>query len=226
MRHGKKINHLSRTSAHRKAMLSNMASSLILHKRIKTTTAKAKALRTYVEPLITKAKDDKTHSRRIVFKYLQNKEAVAELFRDVAEKVSDRPGGYTRILKTGNRLGDNAEMCFIELVDYNENYSLESESKTKSSKRRRRRGGGGKKKQTPEETQVAAETKDQTVEKEGAKTESQSQSEIPKETKAETKSEADNTEAKKEKKEDKDNKSSEEKEDKKESGDQEKPKSE
>ncbi|MFP4046136.1 MAG: 50S ribosomal protein L17 [Bacteroidales bacterium] len=226
MRHGKKINHLSRTSAHRKAMLSNMASSLILHKRIKTTTAKAKALRTYVEPLITKAKDDKTHSRRIVFKYLQNKEAVAELFRDVAEKVSDRPGGYTRILKTGNRLGDNAEMCFIELVDYNENYSLESESKTKSSKRRRRRGGGGKKKQTPEETQVAAETKDQTVEKEGAKTESQSQSEVPKETKAETKSEADNTEAKKEKKEDKDNKSSEEKEDKKESGDQEKPKSE
>ncbi|MFP4042159.1 MAG: 50S ribosomal protein L17 [Bacteroidales bacterium] len=226
MRHGKKINHLSRTSAHRKAMLSNMASSLILHKRIKTTTAKAKALRTYVEPLITKAKDDKTHSRRIVFKYLQNKEAVAELFRDVAEKVSDRPGGYTRILKTGNRLGDNAEMCFIELVDYNENYSLESESKTKSSKRRRRRGGGGKKKQTPEETQVAAETKDQTEEKEGAKTESQSQSEVPKETKAETKSEADNTEAKKEKKEDKDNKSSEEKEDKKESGDQEKPKSE
>ncbi|MFW5978609.1 MAG: 50S ribosomal protein L17 [Bacteroidia bacterium] len=226
MRHGKKINHLSRTSAHRKAMLSNMASSLILHKRIKTTTAKAKALRTYVEPLITKAKDDKTHSRRIVFKYLKNKEAVAELFRDVAEKVSDRPGGYTRILKTGNRLGDNAEMCFIELVDYNENYSLESESKTKSSKRRRRRGGGGKKKQTPDETQVAAETNDQTEEKEGAKTESQSQSEVPKETKAETKSEADNTEAKKEKKEDKDNKSSEEKEDKKESGDQEKPKSE
>lgn len=220
MRHGKKINHLSRTSAHRKAMLSNMASSLILHKRIKTTTAKAKALRTYVEPLITKAKDDKTHSRRIVFKYLQNKEAVAELFRDVAEKVSDRPGGYTRILKTGNRLGDNAEMCFIELVDYNENYSLESESKTKSSKRRRRRGGGGKKKQTPDETQVAAETKDQTEEKEGAKTESQSQSEVPKETKAETKSEADNTEAKKEEKEDnKNNTSSEDKEDKKGPGD-------
>ncbi|MFP4524787.1 MAG: 50S ribosomal protein L17 [Bacteroidales bacterium] len=227
MRHGKKINHLSRTSAHRKAMLSNMASSLILHKRIKTTTAKAKALRTYVEPLITKAKDDKTHSRRIVFKYLKNKEAVAELFRDVAEKVSDRPGGYTRILKTGNRLGDNAEMCFIELVDYNENYSLESESKTKSSKRRRRRGGGGKKKQTPDETQVAAETNDQTEEKEGAKTESQSQSEVPKETKAETKSEADNTEAKKEEKEDnKNNTSSEDKEDKKGPGDQEKPKTE
>ncbi|MFO8236330.1 MAG: 50S ribosomal protein L17 [Bacteroidales bacterium] len=158
MRHGKKINHLSRKSAHRRAMLSNMASSLILNKRIKTTTAKAKALKTYVEPLITKSKDDKTHSRRIVFKYLQNKEAVAELFRDVAEKVSGRPGGYTRILKTGNRLGDNAEMCFIELVDYNENYSVASETKSKTSKRRRRRGGSGKKKQTTEEDQMTAET--------------------------------------------------------------------
>lgn len=120
MRHGKKINHLGRTSSHRKAMLANMACSLIEHKRINTTVAKAKALRTYVEPLITKSKLDTTHSRRTVFAYLKQKEAVAMLFRDVASKVATRPGGYTRILKTGNRLGDNAEMCFIELVDYNE----------------------------------------------------------------------------------------------------------
>jgi len=120
MRHNKKFNHLGRKSAHRKAMLANMANSLIEHKRITTTVAKAKALRMYVEPLITKAKDDTTHSRRVVFSYLQNKEAVSELFRDVAAKVADRPGGYTRILKTGNRIGDNAEMCIIELVDYNE----------------------------------------------------------------------------------------------------------
>jgi len=113
MRHNKKFNHLSRKTAHRKAMLANMASSLIEHKRISTTVAKAKALRIYVEPLITKAKDDTTHSRRIVFSYLQNKDAVSELFREVAGKIADRPGGYTRILKTGNRLGDNAEMCVI-----------------------------------------------------------------------------------------------------------------
>lgn len=227
MRHGKKINHLSRTSAHRKAMLSNMASSLILHKRIKTTTAKAKALRTYVEPLITKAKDDKTHSRRIVFKYLQNKEAVAELFRDVAEKVSDRPGGYTRILKTGNRLGDNAEMCFIELVDYNENYSLESESKTKSSKRRRRRGGSGKKKQTSGETQVVTETTEQADKQEETKAESTSQRDAQKDKQAETKGDAKNIQAKKEEKqESKNNTTSEDKEDKKESGDQENTKTE
>lgn len=120
MRHGKKVNHLGRTSAHRKAMLSNMASSLILHKRINTTLAKAKALRVYVEPLITRSKDDSTHSRRMVFSYLHNKEAVTELFREVSVKVATRPGGYTRILKTGNRLGDNAELCMMELVDYNE----------------------------------------------------------------------------------------------------------
>ena len=120
MRHGKKFNHLSRKSAHRKAMLANMASSLILHKRIKTTLAKAKALRVYVEPLITRSKDDSTHSRRVVFSYLQSKEAVTELFREISQKVANRPGGYTRILKTGNRLGDNAEMCIIEMVDYNE----------------------------------------------------------------------------------------------------------
>ena len=119
MRHGKKVNHLSRTDSHRRAMLANMASSLILHKRITTTLAKAKALRVYVEPIITKSKDDTTHSRRTVFSYLQNKEVVSILFRDVAAKVANRPGGYTRILKMGNRLGDNASMALIELVDYN-----------------------------------------------------------------------------------------------------------
>jgi large subunit ribosomal protein L17 len=121
MRHNKKFNHLGRTASHRSAMLSNMACSLIKHKRITTTLAKAKALRVYVEPLITKSKDDTTHSRRIVFRYLQDKYVVTELFQDISVKIADRPGGYTRILKTGNRLGDNAAMCFIELVDYNEN---------------------------------------------------------------------------------------------------------
>ena len=120
MRHGKKFNHLSRTSSHRHAMLANMANSLIMHKRITTTTAKAKALRVYVEPLITKSKTDNTHSRRVVFSYLQNKYAVSELFREISNKVMDRPGGYTRIIKIGNRPGDNAEMSIIELVDYNE----------------------------------------------------------------------------------------------------------
>ncbi len=137
MRHGKKINHLSRTAPHRKAMLSNMASSLIMHKRIVTTVAKAKALRKYVEPLITRAKEDSTHSRRMVFRYLQNKESVQELFNDVSERVMERAGGYTRILKTGNRLGDNASMCVIELVDYNE--SMLTEAKPKKSKTRRGR---------------------------------------------------------------------------------------
>ena len=122
MRHGKKINHLGRTSSHRKAMLSNMAASLILHKKISTTIAKAKALRIYVEPLITRSKDDSTHNRRVAFSYLQNKEAVSELFREISKKIAERPGGYTRILKTGNRLGDNADMCLIELVDYNETF--------------------------------------------------------------------------------------------------------
>lgn len=140
MRHGKKLNHLSRKSAHRKAMLANMACSLIERKRINTTLAKAKALRQYVEPLITKSKDDTTHSRRVVFSYLKNKEAVSELFRDVAPKVAERNGGYTRILKTGNRLGDNAEMCFIELVDFNETYA--PDKKDKKTTRRSRRGGG------------------------------------------------------------------------------------
>ena len=121
MRHGKKINHLSRQAPHRKAMLANMACSLIQHKRVSTTVAKAKALQKYIEPIITKSKTDSTHSRRVVFSYLKSKEAVTELFREVSTKVMERPGGYTRILKTGFRLGDNAQMCFIELVDYNEN---------------------------------------------------------------------------------------------------------
>lgn len=140
MRHGKKFNHLGRTASHRGAMLSNMASSLILHKRINTTVAKAKALRKYVEPLLTKAKSDTTHSRRIAFSYLQNKESVQELFGPVAEKISARPGGYTRIIKTGIRLGDNAEMCMMELVDYNE-LLLEDAGTSKSKTRRSRRGG-------------------------------------------------------------------------------------
>jgi large subunit ribosomal protein L17 len=138
MRHNKSFNHLGRKAAHRGAMLSNMATSLILHKRISTTVAKAKALKTYVEPLITKSKVDSTHSRRVVFSYLQNKDGVNELFRDIAVKVANRPGGYTRILKTGNRVGDNAEMCIIELVDYNDNYTQQKESAEKSTSKRRR----------------------------------------------------------------------------------------
>jgi len=150
MRHNKKFNHLGRKTAHRKAMLSNMASSLIQHKRISTTLAKAKALQVYVEPLLTKSKEDTTHSRRTVFSYLQNKEVVTELFQNVAQKIADRPGGYTRILRTGFRLGDNAEMCMIELVDFNEIYTNE---KAKKTTRRSRRAGGAKKE--VEETVVA-----------------------------------------------------------------------
>lgn len=142
MRHGKKINSLGRKAAHRKAMLSNMACSLIEHKRIKTTVAKAKALRKYLEPLITKSKNDTTHSRRIVFSHLRQKQIITELFGEVASKVADRQGGYTRILRLGNRLGDNAEMCLIELVDYNEIYTNEKPKKSKSTRRSR---GGSKK---------------------------------------------------------------------------------
>jgi large subunit ribosomal protein L17 len=137
MRHSKVINHLGRTSSHRKAMLSNMATSLILHKRITTTTAKAKALRTFVEPLITKSKKDSTHSRRLVFSQLKDKTAVAELFREVSPKIGERPGGYTRILKIGNRIGDNADMCILELVDYNEAMLGGETAKTKTTRRRR-----------------------------------------------------------------------------------------
>lgn len=157
MRHGKKINHLGRTDSHRKAMMANMASSLIKHKRITTTLAKAKALRTYVEPLITKAKNDTTHSRRTVFSYLQDKEVVSELFRDVAAKVANRPGGYTRILKLVNRPGDNAEMALIELVDYNATYKTEASAQPEKKSTRRRGSGKAKKADAPVEAAPAAE---------------------------------------------------------------------
>jgi large subunit ribosomal protein L17 len=143
MRHGKKFNHLGRTASHRAALLSNMASSLILHKRIQTTVAKAKELRKYVEPMITKSKTDSTNNRRVVFSYLQNKDAIKELFSIVSEKVANRPGGYTRIIKLGNRLGDNAEICFIELVDFNETMLAASAEKAGKT-RRSRRGGAAK----------------------------------------------------------------------------------
>lgn len=143
MRHKKKTNNLGRTASHKQAMMSNMASSLIMHKRIFTTVPKAKELRRYVEPIITKSKEDTTSSRRIVFSKLKNKHAVTELFQNVSVKVADRPGGYTRIIKTGYRLGDNAAMCFIELVDYNENMLKETETKTRRTRRSRRGGGKG-----------------------------------------------------------------------------------
>lgn len=151
MRHNKKFNHLGRTASHRSAMLSNMACSLIKHKRITTTVAKAKALKKFVEPLITKSKDDTTNSRRVVFSNLQDKIAVTELFKEVSVKIADRPGGYTRIIKIGNRLGDNAEMCFIELVDYNENMAKEKVAKKATRTRR-------SKKSAAETAAPAAET--------------------------------------------------------------------
>ena len=168
MRHGKKFNHLGRTASHREAMLSNMASSLIINKRINTTLAKAKALRKYVEPIITKAKSDTTHSRRIAFSYLQNKESVQELFGPVAEKIANRPGGYVRIIKTGNRLGDSAEMCMMELVDFNEMLLGDATAKTKT--RRSRRGGAGKAKSTPEANAEATAEAVQAVETKEEKT--------------------------------------------------------
>lgn len=188
MRHGKKNNSLSRTSAHRKAMLSNMACSLIEHKRINTTVAKAKALRVYIEPLLTKSKTDSTHSRRIVFKYLQSKEATTELFREVAPKIAERPGGYLRIIRIGNRLGDNAEMCMVELVDFNDLMTKEPKEKKT---RRSRRGAG-----TPDSADAKTEEKsaDASTEKE----------EKPKADKAAAKSEAkEETPKKEDKKEEK-----------------------
>jgi len=154
MRHAKRINHLGRTSAHRAAMLSNMASSLIMHKKISTTLAKAKELRKYVEPLVTKCKNDTTHSRRMVFSYLQDKRAVTELFREISQKVASRPGGYTRILKTGFRQGDNAEMCIIEFVDYNETYTTTETKKAAKTRRSRKTTS----KTTLEETHQGQET--------------------------------------------------------------------
>jgi large subunit ribosomal protein L17 len=167
MRHGKSINHLSRKSAHRKALLANLASSLIMHKRIKTTTAKAKELRTFIEPLITRSKEDSTHSRRLVFSYLGNKHAVSELFREVSSKIGDRPGGYTRIMKIDSRAGDNADMCIIELVDYNENLLSEKETAKAKTGRKRR----GKKKpaevRTPGEAVVESKEQESDLEEAG-----------------------------------------------------------
>lgn len=166
MRHGKKVNHLGRTSSHRKALLSNLAISLIMNKRITTTVAKAKELRKYVEPIINRSKTDSTHSRRVVFGYLQNKETVKELFDGIAGKVAARPGGFTRIIRTGNRLGDNAEMCIIELVDYNEIYTQGKEAGAAKAKTRRSRRGSGK-----SATEEAAETKVEAKAPEAAKAE-------------------------------------------------------
>jgi large subunit ribosomal protein L17 len=167
MRHGKKINHLSRKSQHRHATLSNMAASLIFHKRINTTLAKAKALKKYFEPLVTRSKSDTTHSRRMAFRYLRNKEAVIALFRDVAPKVGERNGGYTRILKTGFRIGDNANTCFIELVDFNENMlAAKTEAAAAPAKKTRRSRGGKKKEGTP-----AAESNETTTNTEEPKSE-------------------------------------------------------
>jgi large subunit ribosomal protein L17 len=156
MRHGKKINHLGRTASHRKALLANMASSLILHKRITTTVAKAKALKKYVEPLLTKAKNDSMHSRRTVFAYVQDKEVVKELFDVVADKIADRPGGYTRIIKLENRLGDNAEICMMELVDFNT--LMQKDATTKKTTRRSRRKSGKKSEDTTATPEVQAST--------------------------------------------------------------------
>jgi large subunit ribosomal protein L17 len=201
MRHGKKFNHLSRTASHRNAMLSNMAGSLILSKRITTTVAKAKALRKYVEPLLTKSKEDTTHNRRIVFSSLKNKEVLKELFDEVATKIANRPGGYTRIIKLGSRLGDDAEMALIELVDYNE-LLLGGEKKEKKTTRRSRRGGSSKSasakaegtteaKETKEaakkEDSPKAETKEEAPKAETKKDEAKKE-ETPKAEKKETKS--------------------------------------
>ena len=156
MRHGKKVMHLGRKTAHRKSMLANMACSLIEHKRINTTVTKAKALKQFIEPIITKSKSDTTHNRRLAFSSLRDKEAVSELFREIAAKVGDRPGGYTRIIKLGNRLGDNADMAMIELVDFNEVYKTEEKAKKKS-----RRRGGKSKSETPAAEASAAAVEDQ-----------------------------------------------------------------
>lgn len=164
MRHGKKFNHLSRKAPHRKSMLSNMASSLIIHKKIETTVAKAKALRKYIEPILTRSKNDTTHSRRTVFSLLNNKESVTELFNNISEKIASRPGGYTRIIKTGFRLGDNAEMCVIELVDYN-TLLLGGDDKAAASKTRRRR----RKKSTANVAEESPKAKKETPKKEEKK---------------------------------------------------------
>lgn len=189
MRHGKKVNHLGRKSAHRKAMLANMACSLIEHKRIRTTLAKAKALRVYVEPVLSKAKSDTTHSRRTAFKYLRRKEATKILFDEVAQKIADRPGGYTRIIKLGNRLGDNADVAMIELVDYNDVYTNKDESKPK--KKRTRRAG---KKSSSDEVQTKTTKEEEKVEAKVNTEEGETTTET--EVKEEAKAPSENTEVK------------------------------
>lgn len=201
MRHGKKFNHLSRTAPHRKAMLANMASSLIDSKRITTTVAKAKALRTYIEPLITKSKEDTTHNRRTVFSYLQSKDAVKELFDEISAKVANRPGGYTRIIKLGSRLGDDAEMALIELVDYNDLMSSEATDKKKTSTTRRSRRGGSKAKSADAATDTKSEVTEEKSEKKPAKKAAPKKDEA----KVEAKSEEKKTEKPAKKAEDKDN---------------------
>jgi|SRR5690554_546475 len=204
MRHGKKSKSLGRTSAHRKAMLSNMACSLIEHKRINTTVAKAKALRVYLEPLLTKAKTDSTHSRRVVFSYLQSKDAITELYREVAPKIADRPGGYLRIIRIGTRLGDNAEMCMIELVDFNE--LMTKEPKEKKTRRSRRGGGAATDAATTTTTEeTAKEEKKAEPKAEAKKEEPKAKKEAPKksEPKAEAKKETPKKEDKKDDKKEK-----------------------
>lgn len=163
MRHGKKFNHLGRKAAHRDAMLANMAVSLIKHKRINTTLAKAKALRKYIEPILTKSKTDDTHSRRVAFSYLQDKESITELFSTISEKIANRPGGYTRIIKTGTRLGDNAEMCMMELVDFNEFLINEEEGKVKTRRSRRGRGKSKSEKDQPAVGDEGSSVKEENV---------------------------------------------------------------
>lgn len=203
MRHGKKIKKLSRTHSHRKAMMANMANSLILHKRITTTLPKAKALRTYVEPLITKSKNDTTHSRRVVFSYLNNKETVSILFREISQKVADRPGGYTRVIKLGPRQGDNAEMAFIELVDYNEVYTTSDDTKKKATRRSRRGGkkkseaAAGKAEENTSEEVKTEETEAKPAEKKAEKAEKEVEAKAE-ETKTEAKAEDKPAEGKKE----------------------------
>ena len=198
MRHGKKFNHLSRKAAHRKAMLANMACSLIEHKRIKTTLAKAKALRVYVEPLISKSKVDTTHSRRTVFSYLKQKEAITELFSDIATKVADRPGGYTRILKLSNRLGDNAQMAFIELVDYNEEYTTDKPTRKKARRAKSKKVEAVA--NAVEEAVVVPEDAPQTEEVAEVKAdEVVAETPVAEEAPAETKTEEDNSDKKEEK---------------------------
>ncbi len=205
MRHGKKFNHLSRTAPHRKAMLANMASSLIISKRITTTVAKAKALRQYVEPLLTKAKEDTTHNRRIVFSYLKNKEIIKELFDEIGAKIASRPGGYTRIIKLGSRLGDDAEMALIELVDYNENLLGEKSDKKKATTTRRSRRGGKAKAEASDATEVKADS-GKTEEKKAPKKEAKAKEEEPKAAKADAPTETEDKKTEDKKSEDSDDK--------------------